>query len=113
LHHAWSDDAFKPLAREIWNLQPPFGVSPNGDSESAFQILLFGPDASRSEDFDERLRPHLKLWHARITGRVLPVRERTADRNVEVDVEFEDSDRYTHEYVINPCPLEEVTFEIR
>lgn len=28
LHHQWSDDAFKPLAREIWNLHPPLRTLP-------------------------------------------------------------------------------------
>ena len=113
LHHPWTDDSFKPLAREIWNLQPPFSASDQTDDPTTFQIQLFGPQGERLEDFDERLRPYLTLWHARITGRVLPQSERGDENNVAVSLEFDDGERYEHRFRITPLPLNQIAFEIR
>lgn len=113
LHHPWSKDDVKRLAREIWNLQPPFASLSDGDSGSEFRVVLFEHRGKPLQDFDQRLQPYLKLWHARITGRILPRSERTLTGNAEVAVEFEDGDSYKHEFALQPCPLDRASFEIR
>ena len=113
LHHRWSDDDFKGLAREIWSLQPPFGESATPGAENTFRIELYGRDESRVEDFDEKLSPYLHLWHARIVGHVLAPKQRTASKTAEITVEFADGDRHSLPFSLDPCPLDRATFEVR
>lgn len=112
LHQAWSAGDFEDLAREIWDLQPPF--SDSSDSTSDFRVTLNAPDAAVSRRFASQMGAILDLWTARLRARLRPDHGAGARRRtVELAFEFAGEEREVVTYDIDACRLESVDFEVR
>ncbi|GID32672.1 ATP-binding protein [Paractinoplanes brasiliensis] len=73
LNQRWTSEALVDLAREIWPLQPPFGLVSAGQQEvSSFTVELDSPNKAAVDAFDKQMRAVLDLWTARLIGELLP-----------------------------------------
>lgn len=115
LHQVWSAAAFEDLAREIWDLQPPFASSDSGrDERTAFNVTLESEDETTTRRFAEQMGAVLRLWTARLRGRLKPDGAAgVRDRTVELAFEFVGSKPEILQYDIPNCHIEDVDFEIR
>ena len=69
LHHDWTGEDLKELAREIWWLQPPFRrPSDNLPKSEQFEIRFVGADGYLRE-FQKQLDAVLQIQTARLIGR--------------------------------------------
>ncbi len=109
LHHDWNAKRFRLLAEQVWNLQPPLGVS----DDEAFTITLNSKYERVVEKFNAQMQAIFEIWTARITGSLrpsqddnedhfslppaLPVRgtsEEKADRELDLDSEAESENSF-------------------
>ena len=72
LQHEWSEDAIRDLAREIWQLQSPFGrlVADAEETGGDFEVRLSGGEESLEAAFRDHMAGILGLWTARVVGEV-------------------------------------------
>ncbi len=108
LRHTWDTSDFVDLAREVWALQPPFGMAGSGD----FCVDLQSADENLVERFDQQMRAWLHLWHARLRGQSVGA---TASGGLEVclTVEFEGEAPKQVRYEIDDAAITSVQFEVR
>ena len=67
LRHDWTNDAFRSLAQEVWNLQPPFiGTGPR---DFAIELTHLG-SSEATRIFATQMTAILELWDAKLTGRL-------------------------------------------
>lgn len=112
LQHEWTSEVFVLLARELWALEPPFEVGES--SPQAFHVSLHHPNAAAVTEFEQQMKAVLKLWSARILGKLLPPSEpESANRTVRVVVRFRDGSFKRTDHVIENCAIDQVEYEIR
>jgi signal transduction histidine kinase len=111
LHQTWDASALADLGRELWPLQPPFAAGP--DEGGAFEVDLETADRAALKEFERSMKAVLRLWEARIVGRVERPDGSDGRRAVKVDVYFDDGDHATLELPHNLKRLGAVSFEIR
>lgn len=109
LNQVWSPDDFEALAREIWALQPPYSDT---GQRSAFRVMLEAPGAPANlvERFEAQMQAVLRLWYARMRGRV--VRTGSAAQ-VELFLEFNDGESRRVTYPAKVENVGPVEFDIR
>lgn len=107
LNHVWDTGEIKDLARQVWWMQPPFRAS--GDRADFF-IDLTSSDRELRRAFDDQVVAVLKLWHARLKGR-LAVQE--GKNQVALALEFVDGSAHTIHYSVEGPLPQHLTFEIR
>jgi signal transduction histidine kinase len=117
LKQVWTEDEITDLAKEIWWLQPPFRSNPRlkSDVQRAFEIQLEATNEQIVQRFDAQLRAAQGNWHARIVGRLLPVRGGTQQRQRFVDlvVEFKGTGKtIRHKYPVPPSGYKVPYFRI-
>jgi signal transduction histidine kinase len=71
LQQPWTSLTLRDVAREIWPLQPPFGVDP-GRSAEAFTVKLDTGNRFQEEAFNTQMHAVLQIWTSRIIGELLP-----------------------------------------
>ena len=116
LKQTWDESAVVDLAKEVWMLQPPFGVhtlSKNSDS-SSFQVEIFSSDPSLVKSFEQQAQAALENWTARLVGK-LQHEEKGVKKNSQVNLSltFADGRSFKQTYPIENCKLHELDFEIR
>lgn len=112
LNQIWGPKQFESLAREIWQLQPPFrdDRAARGD----FRIQLKSSEAEVVERFARQMQAFLAVWHARLVGRLVESDNKTpGKRNMVLALEFDDGSRMTTAYDCEECHLSQLEFEIR
>ncbi len=114
LNQTWDSNAIEELAKEIWPLQPPFRITSDatGFQEHAFDVELESPDPEVTRRFEEQMSAILKLWSAKINGR-LTVPPKSSDCKVNWVLEFSDGTQSKYEYSVPDCNLHSTEFEIR
>lgn len=75
LHHAWNAKRFRLLAEQVWNLQPPFGVT----DDEAFTITLNSKYERVVEKFNDQMQAIFEIWTARISGSLRPLQDDSSD----------------------------------
>lgn len=116
LRQTWDADGLRELGQELWPLQPPFGAA--AETGDAFEIDLQTSDAAGLAEFKFQMGAVLRLWQARIVGRVFEG-ENEGDqsgpraRHVTVTVRFEDGSRFPLDMDLRLSHLDSVAFEIR
>ncbi len=115
LHQLWSAQEFETLAREIWDLRPPFAGSSSGASDQvSFDVHLEAADDATTRRFSDQMSAVLGLWTARLRGKLKPDEgSGVRDRTVELAFEFAGEAQEVERYVVSDCHLEAVDFEIR
>lgn len=113
LRQEWPAEALKALARELWALQPPFAARPGAKPD--FRIELETGDADADREFRDAMQAILKLWEARIVGRLEETRTEKGliQRRMHVDVYFNDGEHFPYDEIIDLDRLHAVDFEIR
>lgn len=72
LQQAWTTRALNDLAREIWPLQPPFGISSTIEEKQAFTVTLDTRSKWQKAEFNRQMGAVLQIWTARLLGELLP-----------------------------------------
>jgi len=116
LKQAWDEAAVVELAKEVWMLQPPFGIhtlSKDGDS-SSFQVEIFSSDPSLVESFEQQAQAALENWNARLVGKLQHEKKGAKIiSQVNLSLTFADGSSFKQSYPIANCQLHELDFEIR
>jgi signal transduction histidine kinase len=116
LKQIWDETAVVELAKEIWMLQPPFGVhsvSKDGDS-SSFQVEIFSSDPSLVDSFEKQAQAALENWNARLVGKLQHEKKGAKSiSQVNLSLTFADGSSFKQTYAIANCHLHELDFEIR
>ncbi len=109
LSQAWDEEDLRRLALEIWALQPPFE---DGGQLVDFRVRILDAPPILRESFTLYMNAFRMLWHARISGRLVPPRKPGEKGTCTITVQFEDKqkDQYTHQ--IDECSLQEMSFSI-
>lgn len=115
LHHLWSEEELRELAKEIWSLQPPFNLS--GEALSPvqnFEIDLESSEASLTQVFREQMQAVLEIWHARIRGTMVKRGSgNSARRVIRLQLQFAGERETVTSYDVTDSHLHDVNFEIR
>lgn len=107
LRQEWSSTAIQGLAREIWQLEPPFrSLSDVDDDTMKFSIDFESSESKIKELFDFQLRAISRIWYARIVGE-------NDQGQVHFSLEFAGYEPIEQNFVIENCELEKGNFEIR
>ena len=107
LKHTWTKNQVQGLAREIWQLEPPFRSKFDyTDETKVFRIIFQSSESGIKEVFEEQLNAILRIWHARIAGK-------TNNGEVIFSLEFSGEDPIENKFVIPDNQLENSDFEIR
>ncbi|MDA4124671.1 MAG: ATP-binding protein [Thaumarchaeota archaeon] len=71
LKQDWTPDRVQDLASEIWQLQPPYSISPitPEQEKETFRILLRSQAKEIETSFKQRLSAIEDIWHARVEGK--------------------------------------------
>ena len=117
LNQKWPPDALRPLANEIWPLQPPFRSNPEltSDRQKAFDVQLESPHEEEVRRFHDQMRAVLDLWHARLVGKLLGGGRGRLESTARVHLSFAfaGQSEVTLTYPVPNCKLQAVEFEIR
>ena len=112
LHQLWGASQFRLLAREVWQLQPPFRSASLGPAQ--FQVQLRSEDEEVIEEFGRQMQAFLGIWHARIVGRLEAEHSSLPGQaTLRVSVEFADGTRHVTVLEQEKCYLHSLEFEIR
>lgn len=123
LRHAWAEDDYVALAREIWSLQSPF--EDRTESSVNFKVVMKDEDGEPISAFEDQIGAWLNIWHAKVAaksiGDLVPYREPLDDpdgppryrRDIELTFEFIGEAEHKVQYTVDDCPLDDVSFEIR
>jgi len=106
LKHEWNVDEVEGLAREIWQLAPPFKMKYYKRETKQFSVEFKSSEGEFKKIFEEQLNAILKIWYARIVG------ENNGGK-VNFSVEFAGEEPKKQNFVIPDCVLENGDFEIR
>lgn len=111
LNQVWDERELELLAKQVWQLQPPFQQG----SERDFEIVLEHENSQIQQAFDIQMRRNLDIWSARVRGRLLPHQPSEAERNrkVRLNLEFAGQAPEVHEFTLIGCDLHALEFEIR
>jgi signal transduction histidine kinase len=112
LNQRWGAKQFQSLAREIWQLQPPFG-----DLQThlgPFHVEFRTQDEEVKEEFAEQMSAFLSVWHARMVGRLRTTTDPEATTGfVDLALDFDDGESPRVTYELANCQLSQLEFEIR
>jgi signal transduction histidine kinase len=112
LNQVWGPRQFQLLAREIWQLQPPFGSLQS--DRGGFSVDLQTQERAVKEEFAEQMSAFLSVWHARIVGRLRsPAEANTTTALVDLALNFDDGESQRVTYECADCHLGQLEFEIR
>lgn len=107
LRQTWDKVQIQNLARQIWQLEPPFKSKFfTGDVEKEFKINFTSSEKEIVAAFEKQLKAILKIWYAKIVG----VNEKGT---ITFSLQFSGEDQITHTHTIPDCELENGEFEIR
>ncbi|OJF99609.1 ATP-binding protein [Pararhizobium antarcticum] len=111
LNQIWEKPDLEGLARQIWQLRPPF----QSDSPANFSVSLHHPDQALEEAFSLQLGRILDIWSARVRGKLLPRKKKDISRRrtFRLVLEFSGGEPESHEYEIPDCDIHKCSFEIR
>lgn len=111
LNQTWERSDLEGLARQIWQLRPPF----QADGAGNFSVSLKHPDQALQDAFTTQLNRVLDIWTARIRGKLLPRKkgDKSRNRDFRLVLEFSGEAPEPHEYTIPNCDLHKCNFEIR
>lgn len=104
----WTTDRIRDVAREIWQLQPPFrGPSmPDESDPEDFQVDFQSPEPELVEEFQKQMEVILELDHARLTGRL-------TGEELEVSMVYEGERLGPLSQTIEGSTVDHCEFEIR
>lgn len=104
LRQRWGNEEIRALAQEVWTLRPPFLVA-GGDADEQgnvrFDVRLSAGD-DLVEAFDEQLNAILKIWYARVQGRV---RREGARSVLDLVLTFHDDEQHRESIGLDDFPL--------
>lgn len=107
LKQTWDIGQIQDLARQIWQLEPPFRSKfMAGDEEKEFKINFISSEGEVVTAFEEQLKAILRIWYAKIVGI-------NKKGEVNFSLQFAGEDQINHTYIIPDCELENGEFEIR
>lgn len=111
LNQTWDAAAFEDLAKEIWNLQPPFRDLEATLEKPTFEVQLKSEDQEIVETFAKQMEASLTLYSARLVGRL----ERGGDvPTMILSLQFRGEARPTTVTYERPrCNLASLDFEVR
>ncbi len=112
LRQRWGNEEIRALAQEVWTLRPPFLVA-GGDADEQgnvrFDVRLSAGD-DLVEAFDEQLNAILKIWYARVQGRV---RREGARSVLDLVLTFHDDEQHRESIGLDDFPLSRLRYEVR
>ena len=107
LRQSWDKEEILGLAREIWQLEPPFRSRFDVIDESEqFRINILTTETEIKDIFDQQLKAILRIWYARIVGK-------NDHGEVTFSLQFVGEDPINQFFKIPECELEAGDFEIR
>ena len=106
LKQPWNRENIRNLAKEVWQLRPPFrrqSISKSTD----FDITFKSPDPAVVQTFEQQMSVILDIWSARVVGK--------NDRGtVTLSLQFQNEEPILQNYMIpEPCELVGGDFDIR
>jgi len=116
LEQEWDPTAFQKLAREVWFLEPPFGKAAfksEGDAQAGFEIELDTDDPDVEEKFGRQMSAILRIWNAKISGRLIPASKKDEPACLSIIVEFQDGERHQYEQLFHNSLIRGLEYEIR
>lgn len=116
LEQEWETQSFQKLAQEIWFLEPPFGKAAfvaGTASEAGFEVVFDTDDPDAEKEFDRQMSAILRIWHAKINGKLIPPEGKGKPARLSILVEFQDGERFQHEETIEEPLIDNLEYEVR
>ncbi len=108
LNHEWNTGALRAVAREVWELVPPF----EEQDRNSFRVSVSSSNGGElTSGFSSQLRAALEQWTARIRGEI--VRDSSGSAIERVVVDFSDGQSYSESFPIDNCLLNKADWEIK
>jgi signal transduction histidine kinase len=109
LNHSWDEETLKSVAREVWELVPPYEEDGWSDPNS-FSVGVKAADKELEAGFSDQLKAALRQWIAQIEGSIEGGRDNAVER---ITVTFKDGESFSEEFALPGCMLEKATWNIK